>query len=96
VTGLAQTVEKLLQDSKISPMDKLRLIVLYIVTQDGVQDSDLDKLMSYANVSGDDRKAIVNLQRLDFQLGRGLKREKKDKKKGDRAHSCRVGLARMG
>ncbi len=30
VINLAQTVERLLQDSKISPLDKLRLIVMYI------------------------------------------------------------------
>merc|ERR1711924_490078 len=66
-----QTVNGLLQDGGIGAMEKLRLLIVYLVTQEGIRDSDRDKLMEMARLSPTDRAAINNMRFLGFQLGKG-------------------------
>jgi hypothetical protein len=76
----AADVSSLLQDTGIGAMEKLRLLIVYLLTQENIRQSDCEKLMEMAKVGHTDRETIKNLEYLGFQLGKGVKREKKDKK----------------
>jgi len=80
VTKVVTSVSTLLQNNDIGAAEKLRLLLVYLITQEGVRESDCEKLMEMARVSHSDRATIKNLVYLGFQLGKGIKREKKDKK----------------
>lgn len=76
----------LLDDASISPYDKIRLLSLYIISKEGVQDEDRRKLLDHAQISPMESNAITNLTLLGVRLskapksGKGKDAKKKDKK----------------
>jgi hypothetical protein len=68
----------------VSLVDKLRLLMLYIVSQEGIKDADRKRLMDLANISIDDQGCISNLRFLGVTLlkaPRAKKTQTKEKKK---------------
>ncbi|CDS07042.1 hypothetical protein LRAMOSA09565 [Lichtheimia ramosa] len=79
----------LLDDSYISPADKARLLMLYIISKEnGVFEDDKRKLLEHAKLKGELRDAVNNLSLLGVQVTRERRtagekslRKKKDRKR---------------
>jgi len=90
VKNLLSSLPPLLTDSSVSLVDKLRLLMLYIVSQEGIKDSDRKRLMELASISNDDQGCISNLRFLGVTLLKGAKAKKiqsKEKKKNKKQRS---------
>ncbi|KAI9145008.1 Sec1-like protein [Paraphysoderma sedebokerense] len=73
----------LLDDDLISPHDKVRLLMLYIISKEGVQDEDRRKLLDHARISLELAESITNLALLGVKLTKAPK-EKRNKGKSNR------------
>lgn len=56
----------------ISPQDKIRLLMTYIISQEGIRDDDRRRLIDAAGLSPEDQTAIVNLFYLGVTLSRSV------------------------
>lgn len=66
-------VVRLLDDDAISPADRLRLIMIYIMYRDGVIVDDIKRLLAHSSLPPKDGEAVANLQLLGARMTRGLK-----------------------
>jgi syntaxin-binding protein 1 len=48
--GLADQVIRMLDEEDITPPDRLRLLILYILYRDGILQADLQKLLAHAQL----------------------------------------------
>ncbi|ORZ37150.1 Sec1-like protein [Catenaria anguillulae PL171] len=69
----------ILDDPALTPYDKARLLMLFIIHKEGVQDDDRRKLLEHANIGLDLSESITNMALLGD--GKKEKRAKKDTKK---------------
>jgi len=69
-----------LSDAQVSQEEKLRLLMIYIASQEGVSEADRKALADKASLSSDDRKVLDNLSKLFT----GKEKTKKEKKKKDK------------
>eukprot|EP01111_Echinosteliopsis_oligospora_P010004 TRINITY_DN3032_c0_g1_i2.p1 TRINITY_DN3032_c0_g1~~TRINITY_DN3032_c0_g1_i2.p1 ORF type:complete len:211 (-),score=77.82 TRINITY_DN3032_c0_g1_i2:89-721(-) len=69
--------------------DKIRLLMIFIISQEGIKDQDRKRLVDLAKMSFKDQKSIENLFYLGVALNKGAKAKKvkkdvkKKKKRGD-------------
>lgn len=89
----------LLDDPKISSVDKVRLLMLYIIGKEGVKDEDRRMLLDHAHISPDEVNAITNLVLLGVKLSQGPKnkhmsKNKKERKKKKRDDDVSYDLSR--
>lgn len=63
-------------------MDKIRLLMVYIVSQEGIKETDRKRLMDLAKISMQDQACISNLRYLNVTLSRPNKAVKKQKLDG--------------
>ncbi|KAJ1552286.1 hypothetical protein HK405_011914, partial [Cladochytrium tenue] len=68
-TSLRKGLEELLDDNFIQPEDKLRLLLLYIMVEDGLSPEDLEKLAERAGIEEDELAAVRGLSSLGVKLG---------------------------
>ena len=68
------------EDIPFSPEDKMRLLMIYVATQDGIKQDERRQLLNLAGISPEDQVAILNLFYLNVTMLQGTK-EKKEKKK---------------
>ncbi|KAJ3291694.1 vacuolar sorting protein VPS33/slp1, partial [Blyttiomyces sp. JEL0837] len=66
----------LLDDSSIPAYDKLRLLMLYVIAQEGIQDSDRKRLLEAAKLSLEDSQALTNLNYMGVKLSAADKKKK--------------------
>lgn len=85
----------LLSDPDISKDEKMRLLMLYVISQGGVKDQDRKRLMDLAKVSIQDQKAIANLFHLGVTINKGKKAKKDTKKKKKRREDVPYELSRF-
>jgi len=69
-----------LSDAQVSQEEKLRLLMLYNASQEGISDADRKVLADKASLSPEDRKVLNNLTKLFT----GKEKSKKEKKKKDK------------
>ncbi|KAJ3286901.1 vacuolar sorting protein VPS33/slp1 [Rhizoclosmatium sp. JEL0117] len=67
----------ILIESQIPPYDKLRILMLYIIAQEGIQDMDRKRLLDAAKLSLEDSQAITNLGYLGVRLSTNQEKKKK-------------------
>ncbi|KAJ3409160.1 vacuolar sorting protein VPS33/slp1 [Chytridiales sp. JEL 0842] len=58
----------LLDDPAMVPYDKLRLLMLYIIAQEGIQDADRRRLLEVSKLQVEDSQAITNLNYFGVRL----------------------------
>ncbi|KAI8917070.1 Sec1-like protein [Powellomyces hirtus] len=87
-----------LDSPNVSSSDKLRLLMLYIIAQNGIDDEERRRLLGYAKLSLEESQAITNLSYWGVRMGKekGEKDQKgryayhvhgKKRKKGDEGES---------
>lgn len=69
-----------LEDPTVSVEDKVRLLMLFIISQDGMKDTDRVRMMKYAKLSTEDQSIIANLGFLGVTLTKKVVRDKKKQK----------------
>jgi len=82
--GIMSRLPPFLEDAHIDVVDKIRLLMLYIISQDGMKESDRERMMRYAALSDEGQETIANLGYLGVTLTKKVKRDKqkqKEKKK---------------
>jgi len=70
-----------LEDPNISTVDKVRLLMLFIISQDGMKDSDRERMMRYAKLPDSEQETISNLGYLGVKLTKKVIRDKQKQKK---------------
>lgn len=70
-----------LSDPDVSATDKLRILMTYIISKDGIADADRSKLLSCAQLSLEESQAITNLHLMGVKLSSGLEKRKDGKPK---------------
>ncbi|KJE93701.1 vesicle transporter [Capsaspora owczarzaki ATCC 30864] len=84
----------LMQDSKISPENKLRLLTVYTLTREGLLDSELQKFMEHSNLPPKLRKAMENLIYLGAAVSTNDKRTLRKYKRRERSEETSYALSR--
>jgi syntaxin-binding protein 1 len=70
-----ESVVRLLDDEVVTPADRLRLIVLYVLYRDGVVLEDVKRLLAHASLPQPDADVLTSLESLG---GRTIRRELKE------------------
>uniref|UniRef100_A0A6A7G2G1 Sec1-like family protein n=1 Tax=Hirondellea gigas TaxID=1518452 RepID=A0A6A7G2G1_9CRUS len=65
---IEEKLSTMIQDENISVVDKLRLVMIYIITQDGINEGTRKSLFRFAKFSLEQQQAVTNL----FNLGVSL------------------------
>ena len=86
VKNVISRMPTILSDPAVSREDKIRLLIIYIISQEGIKDQDRKRLMELAKVSVQDQTLIANISALGVTLNKGAKgrSKKKDSKKKKR------------
>jgi syntaxin-binding protein 1 len=71
--GLADQVVRLLDDDSITPADRLRLIILYIMYREGVIEEDIQRLLAHSSLPPQDGEVVTNLDLLGAHTTKKLK-----------------------
>lgn len=82
--NVMSTLPPILTDPSVSVEDKKRLIMLFIISQEGMKEQDRRRMMEYASLSAKDQAAISNLYYLGVTLNKSIQRSSKKKKKKDK------------
>ncbi|XP_065191970.1 syntaxin-binding protein 1-like [Sycon ciliatum] len=72
-----------LLDEKISKLDKIRILLLFIIIKNGISDENLEKLMRHAGIPSAEAATILNMQHLGVKIIEedGSKKKKRPKRK---------------
>jgi syntaxin-binding protein 1 len=66
--AIISALPALLTDPLISEVDKMRLLMIYIVSQEGILEKDRSKLIDMAKIPVEQQASIVNLKYLGVNL----------------------------
>ncbi|KAK0377201.1 Sec1 family protein, partial [Colletotrichum limetticola] len=69
--NILDQVVRLLDDDAITPSDRLRLIILYVLYRDGVVMEDINRLLAHSGLPQGDGEIVVNLEMLGGHPVRG-------------------------
>lgn len=88
VKNVITSLPPILSDPEVSKEEKLRLLMIYVISQGGLKDQDRKRLMDLAKISVPEQKAIANLYHLGVAINKTVtkkakKETKKKKKRGD-------------
>lgn len=58
------SIMPLLLDQQMSNYDKMRIIILYIISKNGVSEENLNKVIRHGQLSPEEKQAIINLSHI--------------------------------
>lgn len=61
-------IAPILSDKTVSNYDKIRVIILYLMSKNGISKESFNKIIKTAQLSAADKRAIVNLNLLGFNI----------------------------
>ncbi|KAH9887173.1 Sec1-like protein [Xylariomycetidae sp. FL2044] len=76
--NVLDTVVSLLDDDAVTPGDRLRLIIMYLLYRDGVIPEDINRLLAHASLPTRDGEVITNIELLGGRVTHGLKDPRRD------------------
>lgn len=59
-----RNIVPILLDQNVSNFDKMRIIILYVISKNGLSEENLDKVLNHAQLLPLEKQAIVNLNLL--------------------------------
>ncbi|XP_044595894.1 protein ROP isoform X2 [Cotesia glomerata] len=69
-----RNITPVLLDQTVNNLDKLRIIALYVLSKNGINEDNLNRLVHHAQVSPDDKQTIMNMASLGINVdGKGRK-----------------------
>jgi len=71
--NLADQLVRLLDDEAVTPVDRIRLIMQYLMHRDGIFPEDLERLLAHAQLPPQEGEMMQNLDLLGVRIGRQLK-----------------------
>ncbi|PHH70728.1 hypothetical protein CDD80_5768 [Ophiocordyceps camponoti-rufipedis] len=71
--NVLESTVQLLDDEAITPMDRLRLIILYVMYRGGVIEEDVQKLLAHAGLPPQDGEVVTNMELLGGKTSHTLK-----------------------
>jgi len=97
VKNVISSLPPILADPHVSKEDKMRLLMIYIISQEGIKDQDRKRLMDLAKISNQEQAAIANLFYLGVTLNKASKghKKKESKKKKKRGEDVPYELSRF-
>ena len=88
-TGTLLTKVKLFQ-----PLDKIRIILLYIIHKNGITEDNLKKLVSHAQIPEKDECIIKNMSKMGITVFQEQKKKVPQLNKKDRSDAVKYQLSR--
>ena len=71
--NVLESVARLLDDESVSPSDRLRLIIMFILYRDGVIGEDIKRLLAHSGLPQSDGANVLNFEHLGGRITHGLK-----------------------
>merc|ERR1711953_101639 len=92
-----QNVIPILLDQTVKPLDKIRIILLYIYHKGGITEENLKKLISHAEIPEKDECIIRNMTKMNVQIfsETNKNKTKKELPKKDRSGDVKYQLSRF-
>lgn len=63
-----RNITPVLLDQTVNNLDKLRIIALYVLSKNGINEENLNRLVHHAQVSPDDKQTIMNMASLGINV----------------------------
>ncbi|KAJ3410635.1 vacuolar sorting protein VPS33/slp1 [Chytridiales sp. JEL 0842] len=76
--GTAADVQAVLEDESICHADKIRLLLIYIISQEGLPDAERQRLFTLAKLGREEYQAMTNLSLLGVRLSATMEKKKSD------------------
>jgi len=77
IKNVISSMPPVLTDETIDKMDKIRLLMLYIISQEGIKDSEKKRLLDLGKITAEEQSYISNLRYLGVTLLKGAQAKKK-------------------
>merc|ERR1712130_153444 len=90
-----KNVIPILLDTNVEPLDKIRIILLYILHKGGITEENLKKLVSHAQIPEEDECIIRNMSKLGVVIFQDQKKKNPTLSKKDRSDSVKYQLSRF-